>query len=375
MDHFIGVDLGKLVDPTALCVLARSLAIDKMTGLPMRGSKGDAVYSWECRAIKRYPLGTSYLAIVSDVVRICRRQELQPGLRLCLDATGVGVAVTELFARALVNDPVELHSISITSGESFTAVDKLVRNNLVARGVWRVAKSQLIGTIRAVLEGRRFKISPDPDTGKPLELATVLIRELQNFRETITASANMVYEARQGLHDDVVLAACLPIWLGSQVFCSMHTASTIGGNARFKPSEVNALEASRAAVERRALRPRARTVRPQSTPRERSNPPAARHGKRTHACIMMIFGIMAVCPHTIASPTSSSRPTSPESSTPDWSIWAAVDVIFKAASGEPVERRGGVVCECFGHPAFSRRIITNGGLGEIVAEFDSLEQI
>ena len=110
MDSFIGVDLGKLVDPTAVCVLARSLAIDKMTGRFIRGSTGDPVYSWECRAIKRYQLGTSYINIVSDVVRICRRPELQPRPRLCLDATGVGGAVAEMFVRALAHDDIEMHS-------------------------------------------------------------------------------------------------------------------------------------------------------------------------------------------------------------------------------------------------------------------------
>ncbi|HKI19460.1 MAG TPA: hypothetical protein VKA15_16365, partial [Isosphaeraceae bacterium] len=62
--------------------------------------------------------------------------------------------------------------------------------------------------------------SKEPD-GTPIELAEVLVRELTNFRERITESANMTYEARQGQHDDLVLATALPIWLGSQRFCQM----------------------------------------------------------------------------------------------------------------------------------------------------------
>ena len=48
-DYFVGVDLGKLTDPTALTVMARSLAISGSTGLPEKSSRGDYVYRWECR--------------------------------------------------------------------------------------------------------------------------------------------------------------------------------------------------------------------------------------------------------------------------------------------------------------------------------------
>ena len=107
-----------------------------------------------------------------------------------LDATGVGVAVTEMFTRALVDFPeVECHTISITAGESFSSVTPLVRSNMVARGQWRVSKIQLIAAIREVLETRRFKVSKDPVTRKPIEFAEVLVGELTNFREKITESA------------------------------------------------------------------------------------------------------------------------------------------------------------------------------------------
>jgi hypothetical protein len=225
-DHFVGCDLGKLTDPTALSILTRSLAINGLTGLPEKSSRGDYLYRWEARALKRYKLGTPYLTIVDDVLRICSRRELRPKPRLVLDATGVGVAVTEMFTRALVDYPdVECHTISITAGEGASAVTNLTRGTMVARGQWRVSKIQLIAAIREVLESRRFKVSIDPATGKPIEFAEVLVKELTNFREKITESANLTYEARQGQHDDLVLATCLPIWLGSMPFCRMRMLS------------------------------------------------------------------------------------------------------------------------------------------------------
>ncbi len=167
--------------------------------------------------------------------------------RLVLDSTGVGVAVTEMFVRALVDYPdVECHSVSITSGEGFSAVSNLTRGNLVARGQWRVSKIQLIASIREVLENRRFKVSKD-ENGRPIEFAEVLVRELTNFRERITESANMTYEARQGQHDDLVLAACLPIWLGSQRFCTMR--KRLEDYPGLQSRERTALEAQQHAIE------------------------------------------------------------------------------------------------------------------------------
>ncbi len=123
----------------------------------------------------------------------------------------------------------------------------MTRANLVARGQWRVSKIQLIAAIREVLENRRFKVSKD-EAGKPIEFAEVLVRELTNFRERITESANMTYEARSGQHDDLVLATCLPIWLGSQRFCRMRTRGP-EDNWALQSREKTAMGADQAAVE------------------------------------------------------------------------------------------------------------------------------
>jgi hypothetical protein len=254
-DYFVGVDLGKLTDPTALTVMCRSLAVNAVSGLPEKTVRGDYLHRWECRALKRYKLGTPYLSIVGDVLRICNRPELRPRPRLVLDSTGVGVAVVEMFTRALVDYPdVECHSISITAGEGFSLVTNLTRSNMVARGQWRVSKIQLIAAIREVLESRRFKVSKDPVTRKPIEFAEVLVRELTNFREKITESANMTYEARQGQHDDLVLATCLPIWLGSQRFCHMRTRDDDRERAEWmRPREATALDVEQVAIEQAEL--------------------------------------------------------------------------------------------------------------------------
>lgn len=46
----------------------------------------------------------------------------------------------------------------------------------------------------------------------------VLISELQNFHVKIDLqTAHDSYNARQGQHDDLVLALCLAVWAGEQI--------------------------------------------------------------------------------------------------------------------------------------------------------------
>ena len=45
MDHFVGCDLGKLTDPTALDDPDPSLAVNSLTGLPERTSPGRTALS------------------------------------------------------------------------------------------------------------------------------------------------------------------------------------------------------------------------------------------------------------------------------------------------------------------------------------------
>ena len=39
-----------------------------------------------------------------------------------------------------------------------------------------------------------------------------LVYELQNFEVKFTAKANDIYNAKSGLHDDLVLASALALW-------------------------------------------------------------------------------------------------------------------------------------------------------------------
>ena len=70
-------------------------------------------------------------------------------------------------------------------------------------GGWR--KPDLVAAVRIGLDAGRLKIVPG------LALAPTLVKELGNFKVKTTPSANEVFSAREGDHDDLVLALALAV--------------------------------------------------------------------------------------------------------------------------------------------------------------------
>lgn len=57
MDYFMGLDLGRYTDFFALSVMSREMAIDNLTGLPVRSHRGDQKYFWQIRGLRHGPSG------------------------------------------------------------------------------------------------------------------------------------------------------------------------------------------------------------------------------------------------------------------------------------------------------------------------------
>ena len=88
--YFSGLDLGQTNDPTALAVMEQRLIPDHV---------GRYLAHYACRVLERFPLGTSYVNIVSRVtssfsadVGSSRSYPLW-NTPLAIDQTGVGAAV------------------------------------------------------------------------------------------------------------------------------------------------------------------------------------------------------------------------------------------------------------------------------------------
>lgn len=193
----IGLDLGQKQDYTAVAVVEKK---------ETRGTGEKPTL--HLRHLERYALGTPYGEQMDYVAALYERlQNLAatpaaiprhtiPGPRpeLIVDATGVGVGVTEM----LKERDLKYRAVSITGG---TAEHR-------ANGTYHVPKRNLVSRAVAPFEGQRLKIA------KGMKLVPELVRELENFKVKVnTNTAHDSYEAwREADHDDLVLALSLACW-------------------------------------------------------------------------------------------------------------------------------------------------------------------
>jgi hypothetical protein len=217
-DYIVGIDIGQVFDPTAACVIRRSMA---------GGDHRETMrYRLDVVHLERYPLGLSYPAIVARVKALVERPELQPRPRLALDSTGVGRAVTDLLLAARL--PAEVIPVTLTGGTEvrvdwwsesvpgfWVPKSEMMTVQVVIEassgesvpGFW-VPKSEVIGTTQSLLNTGRLKIA------RGLHLADVLRQELSDFRMTVSGRGHESFNAREGAHDDVLLSVAIGCWVG-----------------------------------------------------------------------------------------------------------------------------------------------------------------
>jgi hypothetical protein len=179
MRFSVGLDLGQREDYSALSVLEQIV-----DGAHVR---------YECRYLERYPLGTPYPRIVRAVGDLLPRPPLVKQSRLVIDASGVGVAVCDMFREAGMPHV----AVTITGGVGW---------HREGRHLF-VSKSLLVSTIQKFLSCEALGIS------KHLAEAGILKEELRNFRVKISKAANEIYEAREGSHDDVILSVAVALFV------------------------------------------------------------------------------------------------------------------------------------------------------------------
>jgi hypothetical protein len=204
-EHFVnvlGLDLGRLSDPSALAVLRWPTGsrgpVRQRYQLPPRPQR-----HYRIEGLKRWPLGTPYLKIIDSVLRNLSQPIFgeSPWLpQLVVDATGVGDAVAEMVWEKITETKTtcSLTRVTITAGSAVSHVGD---------GRFRVAKSALVSILRRLLGTDRLHIEVSlPD-------ASVLYQELQTFQVKITEAKNETFESwRERDHDDLVLAVALAAW-------------------------------------------------------------------------------------------------------------------------------------------------------------------
>jgi hypothetical protein len=195
MSYILGLDLGQVADFTALtiCEVRQKMTepfVDAANELrPAKPGKEPPSYFFG--HIQRYRRNTPYQAIVDDLVRKVHR--LAGDYVIVPDQTGVGRPVVEMLAKARL----KIVPVTITggTGANFTG------------GSWHVPKRELVSCIAVLFQAGRVTFSKHSlDT-------PALVQELQNFRAKISVGGTDTYEAwREGVHDDLVLAAALACW-------------------------------------------------------------------------------------------------------------------------------------------------------------------
>ena len=173
--RLIGVDVGQRSDYTALAVV--DLTTDDVLTLT----------ALERVRRRSYP---AVAELIRDTVAALAGGDL---LTVLVDVTGVGRPVTDQLDRLDVPHT----RINIHGGGAVTTLDDGTRS---------VPKRDLISALVVGFEGETLAIAGG------LKHADALEREADAFQMKLSASGHDTYNAREGEHDDLLLAVALPVW-------------------------------------------------------------------------------------------------------------------------------------------------------------------
>jgi hypothetical protein len=189
----VGIDVGQAHDPTAIAVVSK---IDTTTASPrLRSANPEPHPRYEVQHLERLPLGMAYPRQVERLEAIVARSPLNRlSPRVLVDYTGVGRPVFDMFAaRPALR---RAQGVVITGGRETTRHGP----------GWSVPKGELVSKLQALLHAGELRIAASlPD-------APVLLRELQDFRVRFSDAGNATFNAREGAHDDLVLALALAVF-------------------------------------------------------------------------------------------------------------------------------------------------------------------
>ncbi len=177
---YIGVDLGKEVDYTAISV------IEKIG----RGEKA----TYHILHLERLPLGTPYPEIVRYVHSLISVAAIDSKITLVVDKTGVGGPIADYFRE----ENLRPCGLTITSGKNAGGV---------RGGDWNVPRDDLVTQTQFLVDMSRVRIA------KSIPLALDLVEELTHFKPSSNTKAKKAsHPFSQRHHDDLAMSAMIPLW-------------------------------------------------------------------------------------------------------------------------------------------------------------------
>ncbi|MCK9569672.1 hypothetical protein M0R72_12085 [Candidatus Pacearchaeota archaeon] len=114
-----------------------------------------------------------------------------------LDATGVGVAVNDMFRAKHIRTK----AVTITVGNGLNREGSIIH----------LGKARLVGKFLGAFDAGKVHVNPDMPIWPAVE------REMLSFRAEMSAQGRVKLEAEQGEHDDMLFALALCIWYGEEI--------------------------------------------------------------------------------------------------------------------------------------------------------------
>lgn len=196
----VGVDLGQSHDPTSIAVISkRGFEIAAYTPMykveAARHELRTRLPRYQLHLLEQAPLGESYPAQATRLKRVLSRPNIAVhDPEVWVDYTGVGRAVFDIFTQERVP---RIKAVTIT-GSGHAGPN--------GRGGHSVPKIELVSHLQALMHNGRLEMSD------ALPLAKTFRRELLDFKVDYTAVGNATFGARNGAHDDIVLAVALAVY-------------------------------------------------------------------------------------------------------------------------------------------------------------------
>ena len=187
---YIGLDLGKMRDYTAIAILDE---------LPHN--------EWGVRYLERAPLGTPYLRVVQRVTELTNHPTLAGRCHLTMDASGVGNPVEEAL-RAARGGWRAMTAVTITGGDK-------ARQASGYGGIgerWNVPRRDLLSNIQVLLEKGNLKISAEMPETRALVRELIRLRRSPKSPQNQSDPDNSAGGSSRQEHDDLVMAVALACW-------------------------------------------------------------------------------------------------------------------------------------------------------------------
>ena len=206
--YYVGLDVGKVRDPAAIAVMERRAVFTpgpfEPAG-PDPGRCGVTTVTYLIRYLQRLKLLTPYPAVADRVAKISvqlRTPASPPNggydlANVVVDVTGVGRPVFDLLAERGLG--AQVVGVNFTGGQNA---------NFSGGGIYNVPKRDLVANLVLLFQRKQLLISDK------LAEARVLVNELVNFQEVISAAGNASYgnDGVNAKNDDYVSAAALCAW-------------------------------------------------------------------------------------------------------------------------------------------------------------------